>query len=212
MEIVMLAAGTSTRMGRTNKMLLPYNGMSMVCHCCLQALTFLQKYSEQNDESCTLIVVTGYRSASVQKALAPCKEFIEHTSSRLEMLIVENKDYKNGQFSSTKTGVRQVKEGQAFFISLADMPLVKDQHYMALVPLLQNHDAVRPYFEDNGTRLPGHPVLHAYCLKEAILKCPDDWTVSKILKKADVLEPSFKDSAFSKDIDCPDDFQSIAIS
>ena len=79
MDIIMLAAGTSSRMGRTNKMLLPYNGMSMVCHCCLQALEFLQKHSEENGEKCTLIVVTGYRSASIRKAIAPCRAFIGKT-------------------------------------------------------------------------------------------------------------------------------------
>lgn len=210
MDIIMLAAGTSSRMGRTNKMLLPYNGMSMVCHCCLQALEFLQKYSDQNNEKCTLIVVTGYRSASIRKAIAPCKAFIEKTDARLEMLVVENKDYRKGQFSSAKTGVLQVQDDNAFFISLADMPLVRPQNYEALVPLLKDHDAVRPFCEAGGNKIPGHPVLHAYRLKDIITKSPDDWTVSRILKKADVIEVTFNDSAFCRDIDSPEDFQSIS--
>ena len=210
MDVVMLAAGTSSRMGRTNKMLLPYNGMSMVCHCCLQALKFLQNYSDKTGEKCTLIVVTGYRSASVQKALQPCKAFIEKTDARLEMLIIENKDYRKGQFSSAKTGVAQVQESSAFFISLADMPLVRADNYEVLVPLLEDHDAVRPFCLQDGNSIPGHPVLHAYRLKDIITKCPDDWTVSRILKKADVIEKLFNDSAFFRDIDSLQDFQSIS--
>ena len=209
MDIVMLAAGTSSRMGRTNKMLLPYNGMSMVCHCCLEALKFLQDYSDKNDEECTLIVVTGYKSSSVEKALAPCKAFMEKTDARLEMLIVNNPDYKKGQFSSTKTGVAQVKQDSPFFISLADMPLVSSEHYTALVPLLKDHDAVRPFYEDAGQRLPGHPVLHAFRLRDAMLKCPDTCKVSLFLGKYNVCEPSFSDSSWTADVDVAGDYKSI---
>lgn len=210
MDIVMLAAGTSSRMGRTNKMLLPYKGMSMVCHCCLQALEFLQKHSEENGEKSTLIVVTGYRSASIRKAIAPCRAFIGKTDARLEMLVVDNRDYRKGQFSSAKTGVLQVEENNAFFISLADMPLVTADHYGTLVPLLKDHDAVRPFSENKGDKVPGHPVLLASRMKSRILKCPDDFTVSRILRQCDVSEPSFDDSSWALDIDEIRDYRNIS--
>ena len=207
MDIVMLAAGTSSRMGRTNKMLLPYNGETLVAHCCLEALRFLERYSAEKNESCTLIVVTGYRRRSVGKALLPCKEFIGRTSGKLEMLIVENRSYRSGQFRSTKVGVSQVSDGSPFFISLADMPYVTASHYGELARLLGTHDAVRPFVERNGENVPGHPVLHTHALKERILRCPDDWTVSRILKQCDVLEPSFPDSSWIQDIDFPEDYR-----
>lgn len=210
MDIVMLAAGTSSRMGRTNKMLLPYKGMSLVTHCCLNALEFLQGFSLDNDKACHLIVVTGYRRRSVEKALEPCRTFIGKTTARLEMILVNNQDYRKGQFSSTKVGVDQVQEDSAFFISLADMPLIEPAHYSTLVPLLGKHDAVRPYSAEKKDRVPGHPVLHAYGLKETILQCPDDWTVSRILKNSDVLEPSFEDSSWSTDIDSVSDYQNLS--
>ena len=210
MDIVMLAAGTSSRMGKTNKMLLPYRGMPLVTFCCLQALEFLESFSTENGVSCRLIVVTGYRRRSVEKALQPCRLFIENTSAGLSMLVVDNPDYRKGQFSSTKTGVAQVDDNSDFFISLADMPQVRPEHYHTLVPLLGNHDAVRPYTVKEKDRVPGHPVLHAYSLKETILKCPDDWTVSRILKDRDVFEPSFEDSSWSKDIDIISDYQNIS--
>ena len=209
MDIVMLAAGTSSRMGSTNKMLLPYEDMPMVTYCCLQALEFLSSYSTETGTSCHLIVVTGYRRRSVEKALLPCKEFIEKTDERLEMLIVNNPGYRNGQFSSTKIGVKQVNEGCSFFISLADMPLIKAVNYSTLVPLLSDHDAVRPFYENNGQRIPGHPVLHASKLKQEILKYPNNWTVSRILNKSNIIEPSFTDLSWIKDIDEADDYKSI---
>ena len=205
----MLAAGTSSRMGRTNKMLLPYNDIPMVAHCCLEALRFLERYSAEKNESCTLIVVTGYRRRSVGKALLSCKEFIGRTSGKLEMLIVDNRDYRSGQFCSTKVGVAQVSDGSPFFISLADMPLITADNYARLVPMLEGHDAVRPFVERDGENIPGHPVLHAHSLKERILRCPDNWTVSRILRQCDVLEPSFPNDSWIKDIDLPEDYRPV---
>ena len=209
MDIVMLAAGTSSRMGSTNKMLLPYDGIPMVTHCCMQALGFLASFSEQSDTTCRLIVVTGYRRQSVEKALLPCKEFIGKTDARLEMLIVNNPDYRKGQFSSTKAGVSHVADDRDFFISLADMPLVSAGHYAALVPLLKGHDAVRPFSEYDGRRVPGHPVLHASGLRDAMLKCPDTYKVSIFLDKFDVFEPSFSDPSWILDVDEAKDYKSI---
>ena len=210
MHIIMLAAGTSSRMGKENKMLLPFEGMPMVTHCCMQALAFLEQYSQENNESCTLIVVTGYRHRSVEKALEPCRLFVEKTVAPISLLIVNNADYRRGQFSSTKVGTAEVSEGSPFFISLADMPLITADHYRKLVPLLGNHDAVRPFYENKEDKVPGHPVLHAFRLKDAILKCPDSWTVSRILKSSDVFEPSFDDPVWSRDIDVPQDYESIS--
>ena len=205
MDIVMLAAGTSSRMGKTNKMLLPYNNMSLVAHCCLQALCFLQK---QNEES-SLIVVTGYRRRSVEKALEPCKQFIERTDAPIQMLIVNNPNYRKGQFSSTKVGVSQVMDGRAFFISLADMPLITEKHYETLSPLIGDNDAVRPFCKTEDGLVPGHPVLHAPWLKEKIASCPVDFSVSRILKSCKVSQPEFDDPSWALDIDEASDYSAL---
>ena len=210
MDIVMLAAGTSSRMGSTNKMLLPYGGLPMVTHCCMQALGFLASYSAKTDTECRLIAVTGYRRLSVEKALLPCKEFIGRTDARLEMLIVNNPDYRKGQFSSARTGTAEVADGHDFFISLADMPLVSADHYGTLIPLLKDHDAVRPFYENKEDKVPGHPVLLASRMKSRILKCPDDFTVSRILKQCDVYEPSFADHSWTLDVDDIRDYRNIS--
>ena len=210
LDIVMLAAGTSSRMGRTNKMLLPYNGMPMVTHSCMQALAYLESHSQKTGETCTLIVVTGYRRRSVEKALAPCKDFIEKTDANLQMLIVNNPDYREGQFSSTKVGVAQVRQDTPFFISLADMPQIGPEKYGALTPLLEDNDAVRPFCMIGGQRTPGHPVLHAPRLKDMLLQYPNDHSVSKILRSFTVNEPLFDDPSWAQDIDTVTDYQAIS--
>lgn len=209
MDIVMLAAGTSSRMGKVNKMLLPCNGLPMVALSCLEALSFLQSWSLENDEPCSLVIVTGYRRLSVGKALEPCRLFIEQTKAKLEMLVVNNSDYRKGQFTSTKTGVAQVHEGRPFFISLADMPLVTAEHYRKLVPLLSGYDAVRPFCENGKDRVPGHPVLHSYKIRKAILESPDDCSVNRVLKAFNVREESFNDRSWSLDIDIPESYRSL---
>ncbi len=205
----MLAAGTSSRMGKTNKMLLPYNGTALVNHCCLVALQFLERYSKESSSGCRLIVVTGYRRQSVEKALSPCKLFMERTDAPLEMLIVNNPTYRKGQFSSTKVGVAQVQDGRPFFISLADMPLVTEKHYHSLTPLLGDNDAVRPFSKTEEGLSPGHPVLHAPWLKKKITACPDDCSVSRILKDCKVAKPEFDDRSWALDIDEMSDYSAI---
>ena len=205
----MLAAGTSSRMGKTNKMLLPYNGMSLVSHCCLNALQYLEKHSKETKTSCRLVIVTGYRRQSVEKVLLPCKLFIEKTDAPLEMLIVNNPNYRNGQFSSTKVGVSQVTEGSPFFISLADMPLVTEKHYEALSPLLLDNDAVRPFSKTEEGLVPGHPVLHAPWLKGKITECPDEYSVSRILRNCKVAKPEFEDRSWALDIDEMSDYSAV---
>ena len=209
MTIIMLAAGTSSRMGKENKMLLSYQGVPMVTHCCLEALRFLEKYSSENNKSCTLVVVTGYKRRSVEKALEPCKLLVEKTSSPIKLLIVNNRNYRKGQFSSTKVGVAEVEEPSPFFISLADMPLITAEHYEELVPLLGDHDAVRPFYTDKEDKVPGHPVLHSFNLKEKLIKCPDSWTVSKVLKVSDTFKPLFDDPSWVQDIDIPQDYRNL---
>lgn len=197
MDIILLAAGSSSRMGKTNKLLLPLNNTTMVANSAMQALKFL----EETQEGGSLIVVTGYRHKQTEKALKECVDYVCSTNSKIKLIIVNNPDYKNGQFSSTKKGVEQVSENSSFFIQLADMPLIKAEHYKTLVPHLKNKDAVRPFYDNQ----PGHPVLLSAKIKEAILKHNDSFTVSKILSSFGVNEIQFTDSAFIKDIDTPQD-------
>lgn len=197
MNIILLAAGLSKRMGKTNKMLIPVNGIAMVCHSAMNALKFLES---ANSES-TLIVVTGYRHTSVEKALKPCRLFIENTKAPIQMVVVHNPDYAKGQFTSTKAGVRQVNDNEDFFICPADMPFITDEHYKMITSFLKEHDAVRPVVDG----IPGHPVLLKSKMKKVILSAKNNGKVSDLLKKYDVFELATDDKALSTDIDTQND-------
>lgn len=193
MDIVLLAAGTSSRMGKVNKLLIPIEGKAMVTKTCLTALEYLSSL----DEKSRLIVVTGYKHFSTVKALRPCIEFIEKTSSPVELVIVRNTNYLSGQFSSAKTGIKEVQENSDFFIQLADMPFVTKDHYIQISSYLENHDCVRPFVNE----IPAHPVLLSSKLKEIILKKPNNYSVNKVLNSVDVIKPVFTDQNMIKDID-----------
>ncbi len=202
-DVVLLAAGLSSRMGKTNKLLLPAGGMSLCAYCAMQALDYL----ESRKDGGTLIVVTGYRHRETEKALKICSDRIKASQAPVQMITLYNRDYRKGQFNSTKKGVLNVSEDTPFFISLADMPDIKACHYQKLESLYENHDAVRPFYNSPSGPLPGHPVLHAPSLKQRILDMPDSASVREILASCNTLEVPMKDSAYINDIDCPSDWE-----
>jgi len=202
-DIVLLAAGLSSRMGKTNKLLLDVGDMSMCAFCAMQALDYL----ESKEEGGTLIVVTGYRHRETEKALKICADRVRASGAPVHMITVHNSDYRKGQFNSTKKGVLNVSEDTPFFISLADMPDIRAGHYQRLESLYGGQDAVRPFYSsDTGSR-PGHPVLHAPSLKQRILDMPDSASVRELLACCNTLNVPVDDSAYVNDVDCPSDWE-----
>lgn len=200
-DIVLLAAGLSRRMGKINKMLLPVNGMSMCAHCAMKAIDYLESLPEGGN----LIVVTGYRSRELVKSLAPCIERVSKAACAVTLTIVRNPGYREGQFSSAKTGVFNVREGAQFFIALADMPDITSDNYRALSPLLGSCDAVRPFV--NGQ--PGHPVLHSPLLKEKILAMKNSASVHELLSSCNTLNVDVEGSSWIRDIDSSESYITI---
>ncbi len=198
-DIVLLAAGLSKRMGSTNKMLLPVNGMSMCAHSALQGLKFLESLSEGGN----LIIVTGYKSRELEKTLAPCIDYVSKTSMPVKLILTRNADYRKGQFSSTKTGVALVRENVPFFIALADMPQIRAENYSSLCSLLKDYDAVRPFV--NGQ--PGHPVIHASAIKEKILSMDDKASVRSLLETCNTLNAPVEGESWITDVDYPQDYR-----
>lgn len=194
MNIILLAAGSSRRMGKINKLLININGKALVCHSALNALDYLQSLEEPSN----LIIVTGYRNQSTLKALRPCIDLLEKTKAPIKLIIVKNPNYKAGQFSSVKTGVAQL-QNEDFFIMLADLPKIQKEHYLAIQEQFTDCDVVRPSF--NGQ--PGHPVLLSSKLITPILNAEDSDKVSNIICKFKVKNHKIPDDAIVKDIDTP---------
>ena len=103
---ILLAAGTSKRMGAENKLLLPIaDGLPMITWI---AQTYL------NADIDKLIVVTGFQHEDISKALIG-----------LDVEFIHNYDYQTGQASSVACGIESLSEQyNCALIGLADMPFI----------------------------------------------------------------------------------------
>ena len=101
---VVLAAGRSTRM-QANKLLADLNGKSLLAN------TIEQIQASGVDE---IVVVTGHDAEAVAAALSPTK-----------VVIIHNPQYANGLSTSVRCGIAAVKNFDAAFICLGDMPLIR---------------------------------------------------------------------------------------
>jgi len=187
METVILAAGSAKRMGGVAKLLLPYRGEALVVHVVKAALAATGR----------VILVTGCRAAEIEAVVA-----LSVAQATGQVIVVRNEDFAAGQFASTQVGVRQLSPGSDFFITMADLPLIRQRHYDRLVPLLQDHDAVRPHHRGK----PGHPVLHSRRLREQILSLPPDGSMRSFLAGKDVLDFEDAETAWIDDIDTLEEY------
>ncbi|MCF0238564.1 MAG: NTP transferase domain-containing protein [Sphaerochaetaceae bacterium] len=210
MNIVLLCAGTSSRMGEVNKLLLPYGNTTIGDSCAFEAL----KYLFNTEEGGTLIVVTGFQREKVEVSFKKTNEFYSTMSlskTFVNLKFVYNSCYEEGQFSSTKEGLKTLDDSP-FFIALGDMPLVKASHYSTLEKLYEKalsegYAAIRPFYSIEGNKEPGHPVLHQGFLRKIIIDSPNTWSVKKVLSSYKVLELDFKDNSWALDLDTPQSYK-----
>lgn len=113
MSTVILAAGLSSRMGETRKLLLDVGGAPMIRRTVENVVEFAPV---------EIIVVTGHGAADIEAALAG-----------LPVGLVHNPLYESGQPTSVAAGVKALGAPcRAVMIVLGDQPLVTADHLRAL--------------------------------------------------------------------------------
>ena len=135
---VLLAAGASSRMGR-NKLLLEWNGETMVRGCARRALA---------GGVSPLIVVLGPGAAAVRSALAdvPCDTVV-------------NPEHESGMASSVRAGLASVPgAAAAAIILLADMPHVTAEMVGQMIQRYHTTHAPLVISEYDGVSAP--PILY----------------------------------------------------
>ena len=138
---ILLAAGSSRRFGRDNKLLSPRHGRPLVMH----AARTLAAARRQHYLAETL-AVTGYESEKVGALLTPTLE-----------RVVVNPDYRSGVASSVRCGLAATAGAGAALFMLADMPEVTGADIAALVCAWQSGAGTLIAPEHEGQR--GNPVL-----------------------------------------------------
>ncbi|MFA9518606.1 NTP transferase domain-containing protein [Halopenitus sp. H-Gu1] len=138
---VLLAAGTSSRFGKRNKLLATLNGEPLVRHAA-------RTLSEATvDPRVAIIGANGERVAAALDGLG--------------FAVVENPHYDQGQATSVQAGVRAVREIDAdvagAVFALGDMPLVAPASVDALVSAYRAGEASALAAAYDGER--GNPVL-----------------------------------------------------
>jgi len=104
-SIVILAAGSSQRMGAKNKLLLPFKGKALFLHAVDACLD-----SAANE----CILVSGHESAAITKSL-----------DNRKLNIIHNPNFQTGMTGSIQIGIRNCSPNStAYLICLSDMPFV----------------------------------------------------------------------------------------
>ena len=194
-HILLLAAGKSLRMGRENKLLMPYGRKPMIRHIAQQLL---------KADMGEVTVVTGFEAEGLSKKLRG-----------LKLNLCFNPDFEAGQMSSVKTGISHLPQSQlqspsGVMVVLADMPSLTWRDYRHLADAFFRHSPDKitiPYYDGkrgNPIIIPGYLLpeirngtLHAGC-KNLIRNHPDK--VHKL---------PVSSSAFIRDIDTPADYDQV---
>ena len=189
---IILAAGESTRYGAP-KQLLDWNGKP-----------FVRQIVETAAQAglWPIVIITGSHAADVRLAL-----------SGLDINIIYNPDYENGQSTSIKTGVDFIQKlpnkniGSAIFL-LADQPQIPSDVMRALTELHSQelHPIVAPLVLEERR---ANPVLFDRVTFPDLMKLQGDVGGRAIFDKHKVEYLPWHDDILLLDVDKPEDYQRL---
>lgn len=187
---VVLAAGTSTRMG-SNKLLADVQGKPMI----VQTVTCIAASQIEN-----IVVVVGNDAQAIQLALQNCN-----------VSFVENPYYADGLSTSLRAGVAALQNScDAILVCLGDMPLIDPRDINRMIAAFnptEHRNIVVPVFE----RTFGNPVLWGAEHFMALLACDGDRGARSLLEKLeeDVVQISVDNQSVILDADTPEALATI---
>jgi molybdenum cofactor cytidylyltransferase len=192
--VILLAAGSSTRMG-TPKQLLDFRGKPLLRHAVETAL---------RTKSDAVVVVLGANAAKIRECLAS----VDTGGKTLE--VVENPRWSEGMGTSIQTGLRTVEMLglTGAILALADQPLVTPE---ILDRLITEHDRTgQPIIASHYAGTVGVPAYFANSRFPQLMDlAPDQGCKGVILKNGDAaLRIDCPEAEL--DIDTPADYESVS--
>jgi molybdenum cofactor cytidylyltransferase len=188
--IIVLAAGSSSRMGRS-KQLLEIDGQPLLCSCVNQALAVNPSH---------IVVVLGANEK-------PHRELLE----KLPVKIVSNFYWKTGMGSSIKTGLNYLLQSggelDAVILMVCDQPALTSEHLVKLIEKFQERKKAiiaSSYSNSNGV-----PVLFGRSFFSNLLLLNDDQGAKKIVQQFPDQVDAVVFPKGSIDLDTEDDYQNF---
>jgi molybdenum cofactor cytidylyltransferase len=186
---LVLAAGSSQRMGALNKLTEEIDGQALVA----RVVSAFEVAGVG-----PIVVVTGHEAAAVQAAL-----------SSHHVCFVHNRSHAEGMGTSIACGIAALEDTAAVLIALGDLPLLEPATITALGRSFAEADADSIHVPTHQGRR-GHPVLFGATHFSALSSLAGDRGARTIIEAnaARVLEVEVDDPGISIDIDTPADLQS----
>ncbi|MEM8743663.1 MAG: nucleotidyltransferase family protein [Pseudomonadota bacterium] len=185
---VLLAAGTSTRFGDNNKLLVEIDGLPLVRLVAERLIA---------SRLAGTVVVTGHDADRVETAL-----------SGLRLHIAHNSDFRSGMASSLKCGIAAV-DAEAFgaMIVLGDMPGVTTELVDQLLTAFESEGSDSIVFPVDANGRQGNPVIWPQRFFAAMSSLTGDKGAKKLIAENPdaVVEVRMDDDAIFRDIDVPGD-------
>jgi molybdenum cofactor cytidylyltransferase len=192
LSAIVLAAGSSKRMGNKNKLLLPYRNSIVIVATIENILTAGIE---------EVVVVTGFESEKI-------KASIQH----LPIKIADNKDPATGMTSSIQCGVSNAS-GNGFMICLADMVLITPAEYALLKNSFEEHHQKNskciciPRYNNKK----GNPVIFSSYYRQAILQHQDPEGCKEVVQsnKENIYWIDMTEDHVLQDMDHPEDYEKL---
>lgn len=184
-DIVVLAAGQSSRMGGSNKLLASFDGVALIRRV-VSAATASRARS--------VTVVTGHMAERVEAAL-----------DGLDVGFARNPDFASGLASSLKTGIAALPKGSAgAMIVLGDMPLVTAAALDRLIEAFAGHDG-RPVIRATHDGERGNPVILPASLFSQVALLAGDTGARHVIEtsRAEIVDVEIGEGA-GLDVDTPE--------
>lgn len=192
LSAIVLAAGSSRRMGNKNKLMLPYKEKTVLATVVGNILSAGIK---------EIIVVTGHEAAQVTDSLRD-----------LAVRFVHNPHYERGMTGSIQSGVR-IAKGDGYLICLSDMVLVTGAEYA----LLQEAFRQQRLSDERCICIPvykgekGNPVGFSSFYRELLLHHPEKEGCKGIVRShpEHVFPVDMPTDHTLRDLDSPDEYSAL---
>jgi molybdenum cofactor cytidylyltransferase len=190
---ILLAAGQSTRMGGTNKLLLPFQGRTLV-----------ERMVETVTGSAVgaTVVVLGYEAEQVRPLV-----------ERSGVTVAVNPEFAEGMAGSIRVGLAACPPGaDGYMVCLTDMPLLRAEDLDRLVAAFAGRPAAKDILLAGHGERRGNPVLFAARYRDdvALAQGPIGGCKGIVKRHPDrVLTVDLGNDHAVWDIDTPEDYRRL---